>query len=163
MNFFWLFVNYVMLTWEKIPGSPHFSILQVRKSWAWPVNEATHTQCVCIDSPPAPVIVLDPTKLFVDYHYMLSNIFGYKAFGNGYYVGIKEPGGIVTPLLTGNHALPANGRAPEKGNRVIICCKLRSIWLFVGVGTSSTWPVPCVGCALNPGLPPAPVPENWSS
>jgi len=92
-----------------------------------------------------------------------SNVFGYKAFGNGYYVGIKEPGGIVTPLLTGNHALPANGRAPEKGNRVIICCKLRSIWLFVGVGSSSTWPVPCVGCALNPGLPSAPVPENWSS
>lgn len=84
------------------------------------MNEATHTQCVCTDSQPAPIIVLDPTKLFVDYHYMLSNIFGYKAFGNGYYVGIKEPGGIVTPLLTGNHALPASGRTPEKGNHVTI-------------------------------------------
>lgn len=51
---------------------------------------------------------------------MLSNIFGYKACGNSYYVGIKGPGGIVTPLLNGNHALPANCKTPEKGNRVII-------------------------------------------
>ena len=30
-----------MLTWEKISGSPHFSVLQVMESWAEPGNEAT--------------------------------------------------------------------------------------------------------------------------
>ena len=41
---FWIFlplVDHVMLTWEKIPDSPHFSILQATKSWAGPGNEAT--------------------------------------------------------------------------------------------------------------------------
>ena len=32
-----------MLTWEKIPGSPRLSVLQVMKSWAGPGNEATQT------------------------------------------------------------------------------------------------------------------------
>jgi len=34
------FSNYVMLTWEKIPGSPHFSTVQVMESWAGPGNKA---------------------------------------------------------------------------------------------------------------------------
>ena len=34
------FFDYVMLTWEKIPGSPHFSVLQATESWAGPGNEA---------------------------------------------------------------------------------------------------------------------------
>ena len=36
------FANYVMLTWEKIPSSPHFSVLlQAMKSWAGPGNKAS--------------------------------------------------------------------------------------------------------------------------
>ena len=35
-EFVWPFVNYVILTLEKKPGSPRFSILQVTKSWAGP-------------------------------------------------------------------------------------------------------------------------------
>ena len=41
--FFWNFLpfsDYIMLTWEKIPGSPRFSVLQATKSWAGPGNEA---------------------------------------------------------------------------------------------------------------------------
>ena len=34
------FSDYIMLTWEKIPGSPHFSVLQATESWAGPGNEA---------------------------------------------------------------------------------------------------------------------------
>ena len=30
-----------MLTWEKIPGSPRFSVLQATESWAGPGNEAS--------------------------------------------------------------------------------------------------------------------------
>ena len=30
------FVNYIMLTWEKIPSSPRFSILQATKCWVEP-------------------------------------------------------------------------------------------------------------------------------
>ena len=37
---FFPFVNYVMLTWEKIPGFPRFSILQATKNWVGPGNEA---------------------------------------------------------------------------------------------------------------------------
>ena len=32
--------DYIMLTWERIPGSPCFSVLQVTESWAEPENEA---------------------------------------------------------------------------------------------------------------------------
>ena len=34
------FSDYVMLTWEKISGSPCFSVLQVTESWVGPGNEA---------------------------------------------------------------------------------------------------------------------------
>ena len=32
-----------MLTWEKIPGSPRFSVLQVTESWVGAGNEARAT------------------------------------------------------------------------------------------------------------------------
>ena len=38
---FWIFLSIIScLREKKIPGSPHFSVLQVTKSWAWPGNEA---------------------------------------------------------------------------------------------------------------------------
>ena len=40
LNFF-PFIDYVMLTWEQIPGSPRFSVLQATKSWRRPGNEGT--------------------------------------------------------------------------------------------------------------------------
>ena len=33
-----------MLTWEKIPGSPHFTVLQATESWAGSGNEASKVQ-----------------------------------------------------------------------------------------------------------------------
>ena len=39
------FINFLLvvtsLTWEKIPGSPRFSVLQATKNWVGPGNEAT--------------------------------------------------------------------------------------------------------------------------
>ena len=37
--------DYVMLTWEKIPGSPRFSVLQATESWVGPGNEAMEPSC----------------------------------------------------------------------------------------------------------------------
>ena len=45
-SLFWIFlpfVDYTMLKWEKIPGSPRFSILQATKNWTGPENEARKT------------------------------------------------------------------------------------------------------------------------
>ena len=38
------FSDYVMLTWEMIPGSPRFSVLQATKSWVGSGNEAKQSQ-----------------------------------------------------------------------------------------------------------------------
>ena len=38
---FWPFSDYVMLTWEKISGSPRFSVLQAMESWSGPGNESS--------------------------------------------------------------------------------------------------------------------------
>ena len=40
---FFQLADYVMLTWEKIPGSPRFSVLQATESWVRPGNEAKKT------------------------------------------------------------------------------------------------------------------------
>ena len=34
------FSDYIMVMWEKIPGSPRFFILQVTENWTEPGNEA---------------------------------------------------------------------------------------------------------------------------
>ena len=50
VQIFAIFQYYVMLTWEKIPGSPHFSILRATKSWGGEAgNEAIKNPSLCPD------------------------------------------------------------------------------------------------------------------
>ena len=45
LNNAWKFCHF-LLTWERIPGSPRFSVLQVMEGWAGPGNEASCMQCL---------------------------------------------------------------------------------------------------------------------
>ena len=60
-----------MLTWEKIPGCPRFTVLEAMESWAGPGNEANQVlQVTCAASGlyDKIIITIVPSYILEKYH-----------------------------------------------------------------------------------------------
>jgi len=68
--FFLSFIEYVMLMWEKIVGSPHFYVLQATKSWMGPRDGAilkTASGCNILAPWQSPSVMIIPTLYSTTY------------------------------------------------------------------------------------------------